>query len=250
MEAGQLAIVATRRLEPDHSSRRSTSRQACPPARLGHSRWLARPGRKAASWLPTDSPMVQHRAVSAAAVKVCHAGECPMVCGSRAPQGVGVQGVRCWVPSVASVRQRCPAVAPHPALPRSLKQCPAPPRGLRWTRRRPCDCPLPLVKTRPSRRLRGRRPRAGVRRPVPVSGVRFECPASAVVVHRRGAVGPCSCRRSRASGPHSIGGYRRGAAARRLQEALAGPAAAGRVQPAPPGADHQRSQTGAQLGAG
>lgn len=205
-------MVATRRLEPDRSSRRSTSRRACPPARLGHSRWLARPGRKAASWLPTDSPMVQHRAVAAAAVKVCHAGECPMVCGSRAPRGVGVQGVR-WL---GAVRCGCPpavsgrGAAPQPAMPRSLKQCPALPWGLRRTRRRPCDCPLPLVKTRPSRRLRGWRPRAGVRPsgpgvrlPVRVSGVRGGCAPT-----RRGR--PCSCRRSRASGRHSIAGLSQG----------------------------------------
>jgi hypothetical protein len=178
MEAGQLAIVATRRLEPDRSSRRSTSRQACPPARLGHSRWLARPGRKVASWLPTDSPMVEHRARIRRRSQGVPCGRVPDGLRQSGSPGCRRPGVSAgWVPSVASVRQRCPAVAPHP---RSLRQCPAPPRGLRWTRRRPCDCPLPLVKTRPSRRLRGRRPRAGVRRPVPVSGVRFECPASAV----------------------------------------------------------------------
>jgi hypothetical protein len=130
----------------------------------------------------------------------------PRVSASRVSAG--------WVPSVAGVRQRCPAVAPHPALPRSLRQCPALPWGLRWTRRRPCDCPLPLVKTRPSRRLRGWRPRAGVRPSGP------GCPASGSSVRRpRGCAPtrrgrPCSCGRSRASGRHSIAGLSQGCRSR------------------------------------
>jgi hypothetical protein len=248
MEAGQLAIVATRRLEPDRSSRRSTSRQACPPARLGHSRWLARPGRKVASWLPTDSPMVEHRArirrrsqgvpcgrvpdgLRQSGSPGCRRPGCPLA-GCR-PLRVSASGVRPW----RHTHGRCGSVR--------LRQGVSDGRGggrvtvrCRWSRPgRPDACG------------------AGVRGLA--SGVRSRCPASGSsvrrprwVVHRRGAVGPCSCRRSRASGPHGIDGYRRGAAARRLQEALAGPADAGRVQPAPPGADHQRSQTGAQLGAG